>query len=171
MMPKQRKFVVLFLLLVIFASLVGIVWYFATDFEEIPITSEPETEPERRPEPEPYNVTLSLKNFEAIQGESFSINLYMTSLVHESDATTNFSWYLKTYQDQSWSSTEPVPLEITFNPNQPILKYKEPKTIVITINSAKDAPLGEYRVILDVSASAVGSNYSTNRNILITIIP
>ncbi|MCJ7721881.1 hypothetical protein MUO98_05705, partial [Candidatus Bathyarchaeota archaeon] len=75
------------------------------------------------------------------------------------------------YQNQSWPSTEPVPLEIIFDPNQPILKYNETKTIIITIISAKDAPLGEYRVILDVSASVSGSNFHTNRNLLITMIP
>jgi outer membrane protein assembly factor BamB len=51
------------------------------------------------------------------------------------------------------------------------LKYNETKTTIITINSAEDAPLGEYRVNLELNASTVGSSFHGNRNLWITIIP
>ena len=170
MSELDKSFALLFIALVFLVSIIGVVWYFFPDFEFQP-PSEPSFVPEHGPVPEPFNFTLSSKEFEVVQGESVSINLYATSLVYETDATANFSWYLRDYQNQSWSSTEPVPLEIIFDPNQLILKYKELKTIVMTINSAKDAPLGEYRVNLDLRVSSVGSNFHGNRNLLITLIP
>ena len=173
MSELDKIFALLLIALAFSVSIIGVLWYHASSLEEVPLPSEPETEPYRGsgPEPEPYNVTLSPNNFEVTQGESFNTNLYLTSLVHETDATTTFSWFLIDYKDQPWPSTQSVPLEIIFNPNQPILKYHKPKTILITINSAEDAPLGEYRVNLELSASVVGSNFHTNRNLLITLIP
>ena len=170
MSDLDKIFVLLIIALIFLVSIIGVVWYFSPEFEA-QIPSEPIFVPEHGPIPEPFNFTLSSKEFEVAQGKSISINLYATSPVHETDATTNFSWYLRDYQNQSWPSTEPVPLEIVFDPNQAILKYKEPKTIVMTIKTADDAPLGEYRVNLELFASVNGSNFRGYRNIWITVIP
>jgi outer membrane protein assembly factor BamB len=171
MSELDKIFIMLAIALIVMISVIGVALHYTSNSEEVLSPSEPSFLPEHGPVPERFNFTLSSNELEIVQGESFSITLYMTSLVSDSDATTNFSWYLGDYQNQSWSSTEPVPLEIIFDPNQSILKYNETKTTIITINSAEDAPLGEYRVNLELNASTVGSSFHGNRNLWITIIP
>ena len=170
MSELDKIFIMLAIALIFLISIVGVVWHYTSNSEDGSSPSDPSFLPHHGPEPERFNFTLSLNKFEIVQGESFSITLHMTSLVSESDATTNFSWYLGEYQNQSWPSTEPVPLEIIFDPNQTILKYNETRNTIITINSAKDAPLGEYRVNLELNASTVGSSFHGNRNLRIAII-
>jgi parallel beta-helix repeat protein len=171
MSELDKIFALLLIALIVLVSIIGVVWYHTSNVEEGPSPFEPSFPPEHGPVPEPFNCTLSINEFAVVQGESFSITLYMTSLVSKTDATTSFSWYLGDYQDEPWSPTKPVPLEIIFDPNQPILKYNETKTIIITINSAEDAPLGKYRINLELNASPDGSSFHGYRNLWITIIP
>ena len=170
MSELDKIFVLLLIGLGLSVSIIGVVWYLAPDLGEISPQSEPIPEPDRKPVPIPYEFDSFSEYFEVIQGKSVSKDFNVTSVVHEMDATMKFFWNLRTYQDQSWSSTEPVPLEITFNPNQPILKYQEPKIITITITSADNAPLGEYKVIFNISASGP-SNFSFEGPWWITVIP
>jgi hypothetical protein len=166
------KILVLLLVALVFTvSIFGLILNYASNLEIDESQSESWTGPERSPEPEPYNITLSSRNLEVVQGKSAILTLYVTSVVHETDATMIFSWYLGTYQNQSWSSTESSPFEVTFNPNQLILEYMEPRTTVMTISVVDDASLGVYRINLEPSASTGTSSFSANLPIWVTVIP
>jgi hypothetical protein len=168
-LSRLRKFVVLFLVvLVVLVSVVGVVWYIASGSTEDDSLEFP---PERGPVPEPYKITFSSMNLEVVQGESGSINITVTSVVHQVEANMIFSWYLGTYQNQSWSSTDTSPLDVTFDPNQLSLKISEPKTTVMTINVAEDAPSGTYRIYLEPSTTAGTSGYDATIGVWITVIP
>jgi hypothetical protein len=169
------KILVLLLIALAFTvSIFGAILYYAPGLEEDSAPLVPYREPPVRsgPVPQPYNVTFSSEEIEVVQGESSSIKMYITSLgVYTTDETAKFSWNLYTYQGESWDSSKPVPLEIIFNPNQLISNYREPETIILTIKSAKEAPLGEYRVSLDVSISSVEHSFGAHNSLLITVIP
>jgi hypothetical protein len=171
---EMDKILVLLLIALAFTvSIFGVILYYASNLEEDSSRLGPNPElPEGiAPLSFPYNITFSSKEFEVVQGESAGFRIYITMLVNETDATTEFSWNLNAHQDQSWDSSKPVPLEMIFNPNQPILNYRELETIVITIKTAEETPLGEYKVSLDVHASSAGTSFTSHRTLLITVIP
>jgi hypothetical protein len=83
MSELDKIFIMLAIALIVLISVIGVALHYTSNSEEVLSPSEPSFVPEHGPEPERFNFTLSSNEFEIVQGESFSITLYLTSLVSD----------------------------------------------------------------------------------------
>lgn len=96
----------------------------------------------------PYAINLSNWETEVRQGESTSTNITLTLVYSEEEVTVSFSLELGAYQNMPVGSNYPFPFETIFEPEQLVLKYQEPKNVILTITADDEAPLGLYTMTI-----------------------
>jgi hypothetical protein len=95
----------------------------------------------------PYDIDVSNWEAEVHQGESTSTNYTLTLVYTEEEVTVSFSLKLGAYNNMPVGSNYPFPFETIFEPEQLVLKYQEPKSVILTL-TADEAPLGLYTITI-----------------------
>jgi hypothetical protein len=101
--------------------------------------------------PPPFSVNFSNQNISVHQGETASTNMTLSSVLYEEELTIYFSLDLGAYQNIPVASSEPPPFVAMFDPDPLVLKYLEPKTVILTITADDATPLGLYTTTVNWS--------------------
>ena len=99
----------------------------------------------------PFSVDFSNQNISVHQGGTASTNMTLSSMLYEEELTISFSLDLGAYQNKPVASSEPSPFVAMFDPDPLVLKYLEPKTIILTITADDVTPLGLYTTTVNWS--------------------
>jgi hypothetical protein len=101
--------------------------------------------------PPPFSVDFSNRNISVHQGGTASTNMTLSSVLYEEELTVSFSLDLGAYQNVPVASSEPSPFVATFDPDPLVLKYQEPKNVLLTITADDATPLGVYTTTVNWS--------------------
>ena len=104
--------------------------------------------PERDPPFPPFSVDFSNQRLEVSQGRSVSTNITWSSIYYEEEFTVSFSLKLGAYQNKPVASDYPSPFKAIFEPEPLVLRYQEPKNVILTITADDDASLGLYTMTI-----------------------
>ncbi|MEM2110889.1 MAG: hypothetical protein QXX08_03315 [Candidatus Bathyarchaeia archaeon] len=91
------------------------------------------------------------ENISATQGGSCQINITLSSKSDKNEFTIPLKLVLARYMGAKSIDQAEKTLSWIFNPNPVVLKPKETKSTVLTINVAEDAPSGEYIFLIEVN--------------------
>ena len=94
--------------------------------------------------PPPFSVDFSNRNISVHQGGTASTNMTLSSVLYEEELAVSFSMDLGAYQNLPVASSEPSPFVTMFDPELLVLKYQEPKNVILTITAEEATPLGLY---------------------------
>lgn len=101
--------------------------------------------------PPTLNVDFLNQNMSVHQGGTASSNMTLTSTLYEEELNVSFSLDLGAYQNIPVASSEPSPFLVMFDPDPLVLKYQEPKTVILTITADEATPLGVYMTTINWS--------------------
>ena len=101
--------------------------------------------------PPPFSVDFSNQNVSVHQGGAASTNMTLSSMLYEEELTVSFSLDLGAYQNMPVASSEPSPFVAKFDPDSLVLKYQEPKNVILTITAYDATPLGAYTTTVNWS--------------------
>jgi hypothetical protein len=101
--------------------------------------------------PPPFSVDFSNQNISVHQGGTASTNMTLSSVLYEEELIVSFSLDLGAYQNIPVASSEPSPFVAMFDPDPLVLKYQEPKDVILTITADDATPLGLYTTTVNWS--------------------
>ncbi|MFC1487704.1 hypothetical protein ACFLRN_08475 [Thermoproteota archaeon] len=114
----------------------------------------------------PYTIDRTNWDMEVHQGESTNTNITLSLLYTKEEVTVSFSLKLGAYNNMPVGSDYPFPFQTIFEPEQLILKYKEPQSVIATLTAEDNAPIGLYTVTL----SANDGNKGIGATLMIRVV-
>ena len=142
---KTRLSILLSVAVVLAVILVA---YYILAFNKLSPNPSPSPSPTHTPFPthipSKIDITLSQYSVNVTQGESFDINVTVTSLVENETITKTVGVQILGYNNSAWSGESQRIFNASFTVSPVVVGPREEKATILTMNIADDAPAGSY---------------------------